>query len=257
VPLIRASEIRTRSVTPRASSLAAVAQQRRRRSAALHERAPRREAAAHDRDRAGGAEGRVERRDEVAVRGRGCRQLLAERATGDRHGLEVQQRLELLEHARHAAGAVQVLDQVIAGRADIDEERGPRGELVEPGEPERHADASCECEQVHDGVRAAADRGEKRDRVVERLRGEHGRRTERLLREPNGAPAGRLGRAQPRSVDGRDRRRARQRHAERLRQSDIVDAVPISLQWPKLGVAAASSSANSSSVMRPARSSSA
>jgi hypothetical protein len=37
----------------------------------------------------------------------------------------------------------------------------------------------------------------------------------------------------------------------------IVDAVPISLQCPTLGVAAVSSSPNSSVVMRPARSSSA
>ena len=37
----------------------------------------------------------------------------------------------------------------------------------------------------------------------------------------------------------------------------IVDAVPISLHVPKVGVAAASSSANSSALILPARSSSA
>ena len=42
-----------------------------------------------------------------------------------------------------------------------------------------------------------------------------------------------------------------------VREDAIVDAVPISLQWPKPGVAAASSSSNAASLMRPARSASA
>ena len=48
------------------------------------------------------------------------------------------------------------------------------------------------------------------------------------------------------------------RHMPSASTSDaIVDAVPISLQCPKLGVAAVSSSSNSASLIRPARSSSA
>ncbi len=48
------------------------------------------------------------------------------------------------------------------------------------------------------------------------------------------------------------------RHMPSASTSDVsVEAVPIELQWPTLGVEAASSSSNSSSVIRPARSSSA
>ena len=60
-------------------------------------------------------------------------------------------------------------------------------QLVEAVERERHAGATGEREQVDDRVRAAAERHQQRDRVVERRRGEDLRRREPLARERDGA----------------------------------------------------------------------
>ena len=87
---------------------------------------------------------------------------------------------------------------------------------MEAIERQRHADASCEREQVHDGVRAAADRHEHGDRVVECLGGQDLRWAQLLTRHPDGAGAGGFGRACPFGVDRRDRRGPGQAHPERL-----------------------------------------
>ena len=89
-------------------------------------------------------------------------------------------------------------------------------ELVEAVERQRHADAAGEREQMDDGVRPAADRHQQRDRVVERLGGEDPRRAQPFARQLDGASAGRLRGAHACGVDGRDRRRSRQAHPERL-----------------------------------------
>ena len=72
------------------------------------------------------------------------------------------------------------------------------------------------------------------------------------------ARPGRLGGHAATGVDRRDRRASRAGDMPSASTSAvIVEAVPISLQCPYDGVAAASSSSNSSCVIRPARSSSA
>src|SRR4051794_29874826 len=70
----------------------------------------------------------------------------------------VEQRRELGEDGSDPAGAVEVLDDVLARRPDVGEHRCPPRELVEAVERERHVDAAGEREEVDDGVRAAADR---------------------------------------------------------------------------------------------------
>ena len=189
---------------------AAVAEQARRGRAPLDEGAGGGEAAAHHRDRAGRPERRVERRDHVAVERLGGGEPVRERLAGHGQRLAVEERRELLQHGGDTAGAVQLLDEVLAGRPHVDEERRLRGDLAEAVERQRDADAAREREQVHDGVRPAADRGEQRDGVVERLGGEDLPRRQPLHRQLDRATTRRLGGARPRGADGGDRRGARQ-----------------------------------------------
>ena len=65
-----------------------------------------------------------------------------------RHGrrVEVEERLECLEHGWDPTRPVQILDQVFAGRPDVGEDGCLGRKLVEAVERQRHAGPSCDCE---------------------------------------------------------------------------------------------------------------
>jgi hypothetical protein len=71
-----------------------------------------------------------------------------------------------------AARTVKLLDEILTRRAHVREQRGALGEVVETIERQRHAGAARERQQMNDGARAAADRHQQRDRVVECVVGE-------------------------------------------------------------------------------------
>src|SRR5712691_8315534 len=100
--------------------------------------------------------------------------------------------LELLEKGRDAPRAMELLDQVLARRADVREQRDPTRDLVEALEREGYGDPAGECQQVDDCVRPAADRHQHSDRVVECRGGEDLRGPQAFASKPDGAPPGRL-----------------------------------------------------------------
>ena len=152
----------------------------------------------------------------AAIEHLGVREPLGQGRAGDRERGAVEQGRELREDGLDAAGAVQVLEQVLSRRPQVGDHRGAPGELVEAVERERHTGAPGEREQMDDGVRATAERHQQRDRVVERRGREDLRGPGAFVRERDGARAGQLGGAHAAGLDGGDRRRAGQAHPERL-----------------------------------------
>ncbi len=135
----------------------------------LHDGAVGRERAAQDRE----AARRLQRACRVAqdllprrlTRGR---RLGRERPAVDRDGIAEEARLgESAREETRAAGARQVGRGEAAARLQIGEERGPPRNRVEVVERERNARLVRDREEMEDGVRGAARRDDRRDRVLE------------------------------------------------------------------------------------------
>ena len=69
----------------------------------------------------------------------------------------MQQRQQLLEHSRDAAGVEEVFHLILAGGAHIGDQRRAAAELVEARQGQVNAQAAGDGGQVHDGVSAAAE----------------------------------------------------------------------------------------------------
>ncbi len=185
----------------------------------LHDRALGRERAAQDREPAvrlerlrDGADDLLPRRLDGVVR------LVEERPAGDRHRVLHEARLhEAPRDEARAAGAREVGRREAAARLEVHEERRPRRDRVEVVEHERHAGLPRDREEVEDGVRRAAGRGDGRDRVLERGPREDLRRRQSVLQPLHDEAAHGPGDARLRRVGGRHVVRAHRREAEERR----------------------------------------
>ena len=97
--------------------------------------------------------------------------VLADRAAGDGDRVLVQQAgLEQpLGDERHAAGRVEVVGDVAAAGLEVAQQRRLLGDAVEVVDVELDAGFTCDGQQVQDAVRRAATRGDRGDRVLQRL----------------------------------------------------------------------------------------
>ena len=144
------------------------------------------------------------------------RERVAERPARNGQGIRVHEVAELPQHGGDPARMVKLFDEMLPGRAYVDQHRRAAGDLVEAFKGQRNRDAARDCEQVDHGVRPAADRHQRRDRVVERLGLQDPRRRQPFLREPDGPPAGRLGGSHAGGIDGGNGRAPGQAHPECL-----------------------------------------
>ena len=137
----------------------------------------------------------------------GARVVRRQRQSRDGQRVALQERLELPQECRNATGAVEVLDQPFAGGPQVRDQRGAARDLVEAVELERDTAAAGQREQVDDRVRAAADRHQQRDRVVEGGRGEDAGWPQALLRRarPRGDRSPRRRGSAPRARRGSSR----------------------------------------------------
>ena len=130
----------------------------------------------------------------------------------------MEQRRELAEHGAETPGGVQVRHVVLAGRLQIHQNRRLVAQRVEAPQRDFDAHAPGHRGQMDDGVRGATDRQEHAERVLDRPRRDDLARPQTRRRQRHGLLSARLRRAQPVGVNRGDRRRPRQRHAERLRE---------------------------------------
>ena len=206
---------------------------------------------------ASGLNGSSNGRDDLAVEARGVLHVLPERAAvhGQRVLVQEPALAERAQHHRQAAGVVEVLHQEPAGGHQVDEAVHAAAEPVEVVERQLDADAPRDREQVHHGVRRAAD-GARACGSRSRTPRASGSSTARGPRAPSRRCAARpcaRGGCAARRRPGWRRSPAGPRRAPR-RCDAMVEAVPIVMQWPALRFIAASASWNSSSVISPARS---
>ena len=191
-------------------------EQRLGRRRALDHGAAGRERAAQDDDAAVGRERLGARADDLAVAAPDALEVLAHRLAGGRERVELERVADLGHHRGHAAGLVEVLHQVLARGLEVGDERHLARELVEALERQVEAEAAGDRGQVDDRVRRAAERVQRRDRVVERRRREDLREPQVLAHHLHDAPARDVGERAAARVGGGDRRGAGQRRAERL-----------------------------------------
>ena len=85
---------------------------------------------------------------------------------------------------------MQVIHEVTARRLNVNEARDSGADAVNIVDGQVDAEATGDCEQVHDGVGGSADRGKGHDRVVERGLGEKGGEGALLADEFDRKPAG-------------------------------------------------------------------
>src|SRR5690606_11651286 len=115
-----------------------------------------------------------------------------------------------------AAGGEEVFHIVRARRLQVDQDRGRVRQFVELPEIDPDAGAAGDRRQVEDGVGRARNGQKDPQRVLYRLRGDDVRRLQPGTGELHGGDAGSLRRPDPVRVDGGDRGRAGQKHAQRL-----------------------------------------
>ena len=123
---------------------------------------------------------------------------------------------EVAQHHRDAADPVDVDHVVLAVRLGVGDVRHPRGDLVEVVEGQVDPRLGGDGEEVEDGVGGAAERHDDRDGVLERLLRHDLPGPDAQLEQAHDRLAGRVGEVVAAAVGRRRRRRAGQRHADRL-----------------------------------------
>ena len=96
----------------------------------------------------------------------------------------MQQRPQLAQQRRHAAGVVEVLHVVLARRLEVEQHRRLAPHAVQRVEVDVEAHAAGDRRQVHDAVGRAADREQHAHRVLERGRREDPVDRELVSRHP-------------------------------------------------------------------------
>ena len=145
----------------------------------LHDAAVRREVAAQDREPAGRLQRRLDRDDDLLARrlDDGGRDL-GERAAVDVRRVAVHEAglQQLARDERDAAGGMQVGRDEAAARLDVGDDRRARRDAVELVDRQVDAELVRDREQMQHAVRRAAGRGDRGDRVLDRVTRDHLRR---------------------------------------------------------------------------------
>ena len=175
------------------------------------------------------------------------------RLAGHRQAGEIERVVQFGHQRAQAAGIEEILHQELAGRPHIGEHRDLARDLVEALHVERQAGAARHRHHMDDGVGRAAHRHVHADGVVE-----GGRRQDLLRRQivphhVDDAAAGGRAHARMRGIGGRNRGRARQRQAERLGDRHHGGRRAHHHAGAEERAMPPSISAQSSSLMRPAR----
>ena len=95
----------------------------------------------------------------------GAFQVVDERFPGDRERSGIEQVLYLVQDRAQAAGTEEVLHEESARRLQVDKQRDLRTGRVEVVLGQGDTEASCDGEEVHDGIGRPAERRERNDGV--------------------------------------------------------------------------------------------
>ena len=76
---------------------------------------------------------------------------------------------DFFHHRRQSACVAEVFHQVLTRRLEVDQARQFAGQAVKVVDAQRHAQASCDGDQVNDGIGAATNRRQGANRVLERF----------------------------------------------------------------------------------------
>ena len=195
---------------------AGVLHQRRRGGARLDDGAARREVALQHRDAGLVLERRGHALDHVGIPVLRVADVLGHGLAVGGDGAAVQQRQDLLHHHRQATGVAEVFHQVLAARLQIHQARQLAGQAVEVFDRQLQAEAAGDGDQVDHGIRAAADRSQRLDRVLERLARQDARQLLVFVNHVDDAPPGFARDDVAAAIDRGIGRVARQADAERL-----------------------------------------
>ncbi len=158
----------------------------------------------------------VERANDLGLVDLRARDVLSKRLAGDGHAGQVQHVLHLVHQPAQAAGIEEILHEEFAGGTHIGEHRHLAREVVETLHVHRQAGTARHRHHVDDGVGRAAHGHVHADGVVEGGRREDLFRRQVLPHHVDDAAAGIRAHARVRGIGRHDRRRARQREAERF-----------------------------------------
>ena len=120
------------------------------------------------------------------------------------------------EHRGHAAGAMESLAQVLARGLHVHEQRDVAAVVHPVARSDFDAGVTRHGDQVRLGVGRAADGGDGRDGIEERLARENLRRAQVFVRELDDAPSRFIGDLAALAIGRGNRRAAGQRQAEHL-----------------------------------------
>ena len=123
---------------------------------------------------------------------------------------------QLAQHGGHAAGAMESLAEIFSRRLHVHEQRHIAAVLHPVLRRDLDARVARHRDQMRLRVRRAADRGDRRDRVQERLARENRRRPQVFVRHLDDATAGRVRHLPALAIGRGNRGAARQRQAERF-----------------------------------------
>ena len=160
----------------------------------------------------------VEGADDLVVENFGGTAVLADGLAVDGRGVLADQPLlhQFADHGRHAAGMVEVLAQILAGRLHVDQQRHLVAVGLEILQLQLDADMLGDGLDVDRGIGRATDRRVHDDGVDEAVLGQDVRRLQVLMDHFDDALAGPVGDFLAIAVGRRDGGRARQLHAEGL-----------------------------------------
>ena len=148
--------------------------------------------------------------DSFGRRGEPLGQALA----GDGEAVEIEHRLQLVQHGAHSACSEEILHVMRAGWLQIDQHRRRIGEFVQALERYANAEAAGDCGEMNDRIGRASDREQHPERILD-----GGRCDDTIYSQPRACEcdrraAGCLGRAQSIGVHRRNRGGSGQQHAE-------------------------------------------
>ena len=188
--------------------------------------------AVHDGDGAVGAEGLVERTDDVLALEVPLLQVaaaflvvavvlevlevLAEGLARDGHNVEVEHRLDLLHDARHAARIVEELCRPLACGTNVEQVVGTTVQAIEVVGGHLDAKLAGDRGDVQQRVSGAGDGAVDHDEVLEGLLGHDIARAQVVLGEPHGLTAGLAGELAQVGASGRQQSRAGEHKAQGL-----------------------------------------
>ena len=159
--------------------------------------------------------GSIEAADDRPIDSFGRRgEPLGQALAGDGEAVEIEQRLQLVQHGAHSACGEEILHVMRTGRLQIDQHRRRIGEFVQALERHGNAEAAGDSGEMNDRIGRASDREQHPERILD-----GGRCYDTIDGQPRAcecdcSPAGRLGRAQSVGVHRRNRGGPGQQHAE-------------------------------------------